>query len=265
MNILVVDDEPALRQLMRRILEREFSAVVLDADDGVAALDRLLKEPVDFVLLDLSMKMMGGIETLEAIRRSDTYAHLPVVLMTALADEQHVRRAGELGIDGFIVKPFTPASLRDRLAGIISERQQGKRASAAAPRFLEIKPSHRALVVDQSPEFRALASRHLSRLCNVEDTENEVLATKRCLSGGFDLLVLGATADRSGGSAIARELRARTTLRRIRLVAAVAPEAIRDTQMLGLFDAVVARSTVEKVFDASLNRALSEDTLARLL
>jgi two-component system chemotaxis response regulator CheY len=172
MNILVVDDEPAVRQVIRRLLDREFEMNILEADDGVTALDRLLKEPVDLVLLDLSMKVMSGIETLEAIRRSDTYAHLPVVLMTALADELYVRRAVELGIAGFIVKPFTPASLRERLAGIISELQTTRRAAPSA-RFLEIEPSHRALIVDQSREFRAIASRQLSRLCNVEEAENE--------------------------------------------------------------------------------------------
>ena len=160
MNILVVDDEPAVRQVIRRLLDREFEVTILEADDGLTALDRLLKDPVDLVLLDLSMKVMSGIETLEAIRRSDTYAHLPVVLMTALADELYVRRAVELGIAAFIVKPFTPAALCERMAGIISELQTSRRA-APAVRFLDVEPSHRALIVDQSREFllRYLVSR----------------------------------------------------------------------------------------------------------
>jgi len=122
MNILVVDDEPALRQLIRRFLVRDFQVTILEADDGVTALERLRHEQVDLVLLDVSMKAMGGIETLEAIRGSEKYAHVPVVLMTAQADEQYVRRAAELGIADFIVKPFTPATLCARMSSIIGER-----------------------------------------------------------------------------------------------------------------------------------------------
>jgi two-component system chemotaxis response regulator CheY len=115
MNILVVDDERALRSLVRRVLEDDNSVRVVEADDGVTALDRLVNEPIDLVLLDLSMKSMDGIETLQAIRRSPRFSLLPVVLMTGNADEEFVRRAMALGIDDFLVKPFTPDTLRERL------------------------------------------------------------------------------------------------------------------------------------------------------
>jgi DNA-binding response OmpR family regulator len=122
MNILVVDDEPALRQLIRRFLIRDFQVRVLEADDGVTALEQLRREKVDVVLLDVTMKAMGGIETLEAIRSSEKTAQIPVVLMTAQADEQYVRRAAELGIADFLVKPFTPRTLCARMSSIIGDR-----------------------------------------------------------------------------------------------------------------------------------------------
>lgn len=114
MKILVVDDERSLRSLVRRVLERD-SVQVLEADDGVTALERLVNEPVDLVLLDLSMKAMDGIDTLEAIRRSPRFPHLPVILITGNPDERYVRRAAALGITGFLVKPFSPDTLRERI------------------------------------------------------------------------------------------------------------------------------------------------------
>jgi len=265
MNVLVVDDEPALRQLIRRFLDRDFDVRIIEADDGLTALDRLLKEPIDLVLLDISMKVMTGIETLEAIRQSETFAKLPVVLMTGQADEQFLRRAVELGVDGCIVKPFTPGTLRDRLARIIGSRQSIDRQGSLAGRLFEIDPSHRALVVDQSSEFRLIATRRLSRLCVVEEADNEFVAMKRCLGGAFDLLFIGETTDLSTPAGLARKIRATPDLRKVRLAAAVPPEDCEATRALGLFDAVVARSFIEDTFDANLCQALGQDTLARLL
>jgi two-component system chemotaxis response regulator CheY len=265
MNILVVDDEPALRQLVRRFLDRDFNVTIIEADDGLTALDRLLKEPIDLVLLDVNMKVMGGIETLEAIRHSQTFARLPVVLMTAQADEELLRRAVELNIDGCIVKPFTPNTLRDRLSTIIGNRQSAAREKPQTARSFEIDPSSRALIVDQSPEFRVIVSRLLGRLCAVEEAENEFMAMKRCLGGSIDLLFIGETSELSTAAGLARKVRATPELRRVRVAAAVLPEERETLKALGIFDAVLARSFIEETFDASLCQALGQDSLARLL
>jgi hypothetical protein len=88
---------------------------------------------------------------------------------------------------------------------------------------------------------------------------------KRCLGGPVDLLVIGATSELSTAASLARKVRETPSPRRVRLVAAVTPDEIAATQALGLFDAIVARSFVDETFDTTLYRALSQETLARLL
>src|SRR5262245_29376609 len=104
MKVLVVDDDAAIRRTVARLLAKEFAVEVAEADDGVTALQYLLEHTVDVVILDLAMRLMGGLETLETIRRSSTHASVRVVLMTGMADEDGVRRALRLGVKEIIAK-----------------------------------------------------------------------------------------------------------------------------------------------------------------
>ena len=92
-RVLIVDDEPSMRQLIRRLVEPEFDVIWFEADDGTTALECLLRERIDLMLLDLTMRVMDGIETLEALRRSPAFSQLPVLLLTGRPDEERVRRA----------------------------------------------------------------------------------------------------------------------------------------------------------------------------
>ncbi len=109
-RILAVDDDPDLMRLLRLLLTckgHEF----LSADDGDEALKVLDRQPVDLMLLDIMMPGRDGLATLAAIRHSPLTSNLPVLMLTASGNEDHVRRAYELGANGFIGKPFTPSEL----------------------------------------------------------------------------------------------------------------------------------------------------------
>lgn len=115
MKILVVDDDAAIRRVIHRVLRTEFGADVVEAEDGVDALERLQSERVDLVILDLHMRVIDGVSTLEAIRRADAFADLPVVLVTGAVNQDNALRLRALKPLGAIVKPFTPALLQERL------------------------------------------------------------------------------------------------------------------------------------------------------
>lgn len=108
-HILVVDDEPLLRRMLRGILVREGFNAVKCAGDGEAALQKLAKEHYDIVLTDVRMPRMSGIELLIRIKKE--YPHIAVVVMTGFGDIHTPEEAQSLGADEYITKPFKASEI----------------------------------------------------------------------------------------------------------------------------------------------------------
>jgi CheY-like chemotaxis protein len=259
--VLVADDEPGVRGLLRRVLMRDFDAEVIEAADGVAALGCLLAGPVDLLVLDLTMPVMGGLETLQAIRESPEHGALPVVMMTGRAAEPDFQRARDLGISGFIVKPFPLADFRERIAPILDAIREtiGPRGPVA------IDAAHRVLLVDCHPEFLQVAERVLSRLCRVETAGHEFAAIKLCLEVVPDAVLVGETSGLSSRETVAHKLRGMHGRRTPQLIAAAPSAEMSRLESSGLFDAVVVRSLDADRFETDLAARLDEPSRARLL
>ena len=117
MRILVVDDDESVRGLVRDVLEVEGHAVDVAAD-GFAALRRLAACRPDAVVLDVMMPGMDGYAVLSRIRSSEVDYDLPVVMLTAAADDDHAWQAWSGGVDYFLAKPFQPTELLRFLDGL---------------------------------------------------------------------------------------------------------------------------------------------------
>jgi CheY-like chemotaxis protein len=109
-RILVVDDEPTVRALVRDVLEAEGHEVVL-AEDGFAALRAVEAHRPDCVVLDVMMPGMDGHAVLQRLRASEGGLDLPVVMLTAAADDTQAWQAWTEGVDYFLAKPFEPLEL----------------------------------------------------------------------------------------------------------------------------------------------------------
>jgi len=115
-TILVVDDDEMNLQMAELILKREMDVEVVLADSGYKCIELLQKKlAVDLILLDIQMPRMDGIKTLELIRKREDWKDIPVIFLTAAADRNTVMKAGLLGVDDYIKKPFTPADLVERV------------------------------------------------------------------------------------------------------------------------------------------------------
>jgi len=115
MTILVVDDEPRIRDLVRMNLEMEHYRV-LEAGDGEEALEQLREHLPDLVVLDVMMPAMDGFETLKAIREVST---VPVIMLTVRQSEQDRIRGLDLGADDYLAKPFSPRELLSRIRALL--------------------------------------------------------------------------------------------------------------------------------------------------
>ena len=117
MKVLLVDDEPTSRRMLNRILVKQFGCEVVEATNGAEALDQLPKHDFAFVLLDLVMPVLNGVETLEAIRESEALSALPVIVLSAVTEA--VRRVLQLGVGDYLAKPLYPIQITARLQRFI--------------------------------------------------------------------------------------------------------------------------------------------------
>lgn len=115
--ILVVDDFPTMRRIVRNLLkEIGFNNNHMDeAEDGVDALIKLRSKKFDFVVTDWNMPNMQGIDLLRAIRADAALKTLPVLLVTAEAKRENILEAAQAGVNGYIVKPFTADTLQEKI------------------------------------------------------------------------------------------------------------------------------------------------------
>lgn len=155
MHILVAEDDPVSRELLRRILESEPKHTSAFAADGEEAW-RLLSNPVkefDCCILDILMPQLDGLELLGRMRGSERYKKIPVILCTAANDRATVQRAAGLNTAGYVVKPYTRSRVLDKLAEVDAALPRrpvapasGESAAAAARQRFDIDgDTHRVL------------------------------------------------------------------------------------------------------------------------
>jgi two-component system, OmpR family, phosphate regulon response regulator PhoB len=121
-SVLVVDDDPDVCDLVTYKLEQS-GFEVRRASDGDAALREVARRVPDLVLLDIMMPGISGLEVLERWRSDVATAAIPVVMLTAKAQENDVERGFQLGADDYVVKPFSPRELVRRVSAVLSRRQ----------------------------------------------------------------------------------------------------------------------------------------------
>jgi two-component system, chemotaxis family, chemotaxis protein CheY len=121
LNILVVDDNAYMRRLTRTMLTNLGGRSVLEASDGLAALESIRTADPDVMLLDWDMPVLNGIEVLRIVRSPGVFPrpNLPVIMLTARAQRAHVNEALRAGANEFLLKPTSPKALCDRLVSIV--------------------------------------------------------------------------------------------------------------------------------------------------
>ncbi len=119
-KFLVVDDFSTMRRIVRNLLKELGFSNVQEAEDGVDALNKLRSDQFDFVVSDWNMPNMTGIELLRAIRGDAALKHLPVLMVTAEAKKENIIEAAQAGASGYVVKPFTAATLDEKLKKIFA-------------------------------------------------------------------------------------------------------------------------------------------------
>ena len=114
-RFLVVDDFSTMRRIVRGLLKDMGYENVDEAEDGVTALAKLKSQPFDFVICDIGMPIMSGIDPLRMVRTDAALRHIPMLMVTAEARKEDIVLAVQNGAAGYLVKPFTKAALEERV------------------------------------------------------------------------------------------------------------------------------------------------------
>ncbi len=121
MKFLIVDDFSTMRRIVRGLLKEIGYNNAEEAEDGAAALNMLKGAKFDFVVSDINMPNMNGFELLAAVKKDDGLKHIPVLMVTAEARKEDIVRAAQDGAAGYIVKPFTKATLEEKVQKIMQK------------------------------------------------------------------------------------------------------------------------------------------------
>ncbi len=119
-RVLFVEDSPTMRRIISNSLKKLGIKEIEDAENGVDALEKIQKSEFDLILTDWNMPEMNGEELVEHLRKLDKYKNVPILMITTRGMEEDVMAAIKLGVNGYIVKPFTPEVLRKKMLELFS-------------------------------------------------------------------------------------------------------------------------------------------------
>jgi len=126
-DLLIVDDSAAIRKILQRVLLKAEMPIgnIHEAGDGVEALAVLKANKINFVLSDINMPNMDGLQLLSRIRANDEWKSIPVILITTEGSQTKVLEAAHMGATGYVRKPFTPEQINNVLAGLTGVNANG--------------------------------------------------------------------------------------------------------------------------------------------
>ena len=125
LKFLVVDDFSTMRRIIKNLLHDLGYTHVTEADDGQTAWPLLLSGGFDFLITDWNMPGMPGLELLKAVRADENLKRLPVMMLTAEAKREQIVEAVQAGVSGYVIKPFTAITLKEKIEKILGNGAAG--------------------------------------------------------------------------------------------------------------------------------------------
>ena len=258
MRALIVDDEPTVRLLLSRILRREVDCAVSEATNGIEALDLLARHHYDFVVIDVMMPLMDGLETLEAIRNMPELKSLPVMVLSAVREEAQVRQLVQLGVSAYLTKPLRPSDVSARIQRFVTTLGTTTRTTTAAANertLVGLPDGARILVVDGDADFRHFVRSTLGHQYLIVEAESGAHGLRACLEARPAAILLGQNLGAVPPGLFLRKLRSLPAISNVPVV--VAGGRDRNSQPLPDADGTVLRTFVPDTFKKQFSRLIA--------
>lgn len=251
LTVLLADSDPAARHVLRRVLLREFKSVVVEADNGIAALEGLDSGLIDALVLDLKIPTLGGLDVLRDIRQSPRHRSLPVVVVTEQKEEASVKEALSLGVADYVLKDQHQAVIVERLRRVFSSRSQIgplRPVASAARRTGVLATTFSILVVDEDADFRHFCSEIFRLKYEVTTTASAAHAMSLSLIQAPNAILVGSAIGTMSQATFVRRMRQIDSLNDTRLIGVVSKAHVQEATRSELFDRVIVRSFVPETF-----------------
>ena len=121
MKILAVDDSSTMIRIIKNTLSRIGYNDVVEANNGITALSKLGEGGVDLILTDWNMPEMDGLTFVKQVRASDKFKKIPILMVTTEGEKNSILEALKAGVNNYIVKPFTPETLKEKMEAVIKK------------------------------------------------------------------------------------------------------------------------------------------------
>ena len=249
MNVLVCDDDKATRFVVKRILTQHFGLAVTECSDGLEALQALSKGRYHFMLIDVEMPNMSGIEVLELLRESETTKSFPVIVLSHVRDGEAIQHLVKLGVSDYILKPPRTDKLVTKIQRLLKVLPKSQEMAVDGS-AMRLSPNSAALVVDGSLDLRFALSTELQKYGPVQEADSGAAAVARFRETPCPLVFIGQDLGVVGPDLLVRKLRQIRADGPLRLVGVVSDMA---TAPQGRFDAVIQRSFLPAMLRSSLS------------
>jgi two-component system chemotaxis response regulator CheY len=120
-KVLVVDDSSTMRRIVKGVFKGLGFTNILEAEDGSVALEKLKKEEVDLILADWSMPKVTGLDLLKTVRSDNNLKNIPFIMVTAEGQKKDILEAAKARVSNYVVKPFAPETLSERIKKVFKE------------------------------------------------------------------------------------------------------------------------------------------------
>jgi DNA-binding response OmpR family regulator len=238
MHVLVCDDDNATRFAVKRMLTQHLPCTISECADGVQALQLIGREKFAFILLDVEMPAMSGIEVLELLRESPATKDLPVIVLSNVRDDRVVRHLLKLGVSDYVLKPARADKLVPKIQRLVRTLPKEKPAKEqGVPR---VSASHPGLVVDGNLDFRFVFTTELQRYGAVLECDSGAAALAAFRDSEARIVFVGRELGVVGAELLVRKMREARAGEGLRLVGLV--DEHTDASFKSLFDDVLPRT-----------------------
>lgn len=249
MHVLVCDDDRATRFAVTRILTQQLGCRTTECADGVEALQLLSREHFSFVMLDVEMPVMSGIEVLELLRESPQTQTLPVVILSNVRDEQAVRHLLTLGISDYVLKPPRTETLVSKLQRLVTILPQETRPDQNTG-VIRLSPTTPAMLVEGNLDHRFFFVNQAQGYGPIQEVDSGASAVARFKASPAHLVFIGGELGVVNATVLTRKLRQMRPdgpLRIVGMLDDTAPDALRR-----VFDDVMPRTLLPDTFRDAL-------------
>ncbi|NLT51403.1 MAG: response regulator [Ignavibacteria bacterium] len=192
-KILVVDDDPNVNMFISRLLIKKFNCNVVSASNGLEALSKLKEEEPDVIFLDVTMPVMNGIETLEAIKADKKFSKMPVIMLTAVSERQVIEKVMGMGVLDYILKPLIYDAAYNRIKEIFDAIRKMKKDEEEILKKIGTAElnKEKILIVDKDKEFRTVFANEMKSSYNVIEAETGAEGLKLFMNELPSIVYLG--------------------------------------------------------------------------